>query len=121
MNSGRALAEAVFAAVDSRNGDAFAQFFAANGSFVFGNAEPVTGPAAIAASTDQFFAMISGLSHAIHDVWETGRTVIVHLLVTYTRKNGSQVSLPCTSVWQGDADGKIANYQIYMDITPVFA
>ncbi len=121
MASGRVLAEVVLAAVDSRKGKAFAQFFATDGSFVFGNAEPVIGPAAIAASNDQFFAMIAGLSHAIQDVWEAGRTVIVRATVTYTRKNGSQVSLPCTSVWQGDASGKIADYRVYMDITPVFA
>ena len=121
MTNGRALAEAVFGAVDSMRGEAMAAFMTPDGSFTFGNAEPAVGRAAIAAATNHFFGMVAGLSHRIEDVWEQDRTVVVRLAITYTRKDGRSVVLPCANVWRRDPGGQIADYRIYMDVNPVFA
>ncbi len=121
MTSGRALAEAVFGAVDSMRGEALAQFMTPDGSFTFGNAPPAVGRAAIASTVDQFFSGIDGLSHTVEDVWERDGSVVVRLSISYTRKDGGKVVLPCANIWQRDASGQIADYRIYMDVNPVFA
>lgn len=65
--------------------------------------------------------MISGLGHAVQNIWEAGRAVIACTMGNYIRKNGSQVSPSCTGALKGKADGKVADCQIHMDIAPVFA
>lgn len=121
MPSGRALAEAVFAAIDDKRSEAFSDFFAAQGSFTFGNHPAVVGRPAIADACDRVLGALAAISHDIRDVWEHDRTVVVRLAVTYTRRDGRSLTLPCCNIWQRDAAGEIADYRIYMDISPVFA
>jgi ketosteroid isomerase-like protein len=46
--------------------------------------------------------------------------VIAEMTVHYSRLDGTSVSLPCCNVFRTH-DGAIADYQIYMDVNPVFA
>jgi len=47
--------------------------------------------------------------------------VIAELRVTYVRHNGVKVVLPCTNIFDLSTDGLISKYQIFMNMTPVFA
>lgn len=116
----RADVETVFAAVDRQDAAAFAAAFAPDGVFVFGNAEPVVGRAAIAAAVSAFFGALRGLQHEIVDVWQLGDTVITRLTVTYERHNGTAVTLPAATIWRG-CRGAITDYRIYADLEPLFA
>jgi ketosteroid isomerase-like protein len=114
------LAKAVFAAVDSQQPEAFANFLTEDGKFTFGNWPAAEGRAATAAAVANFFAGIAGISHNITGVWEDGDTAVVRLEVTYHRKNGTSITLPCANIWKM-VGGKIKDYNIYMDVNPVFA
>lgn len=121
MNEAREFATAVFSAVDLRDAEKFSKFFAPDGFFAFGNAEPVRGRNAIAASVSEFFSSIAGLKHHIADVWHLDNVMIITNLIDYTRRDGRVVrELPCANVLRLDG-GLITEYRIYMDIGPVFA
>ena len=121
MTTTSAFARDVFAAVDKREGEAFALFFAPEGTFTFGNAPPVVGPEAIASACNQFFGTLSAMHHTIDAIWEPDNSLIAQLKIDYTRKDGRQVTLPCVSIMRRDEAGRIADYCIYMDVNPVFA
>lgn len=114
------LAKAVFAAVDAQQPEDFANFLTEDGTFTFGNWPPAEGRVATAKVVRDFFAGIDGIRHDISGVWEEGETVIVRLAVTYHRKNGTSITLPCANIWKRVGD-KIQDYRIYMDVNPVFA
>lgn len=114
----RADAEAVFAAVDRQDASAFAAAFDPDGVFVFGNAAPVAGRAAIEAAVTDFFCVLAGLRHELHDVWQVGDAVISRLTVTYIRLDGTTVALPAATIWHGQC-GAIIDYRIYADLGPL--
>lgn len=120
QDGGREWAEAVFAAVDRQDADAFSGFFAPDGVFVFGNGAEVRGRDAIRTAVAGFFDAIAGLRHEIVDVWMCGSAVITRIAVTYTRLDGSCVTLPGANIWTL-RDGGIGDYRIYIDLAPLFA
>jgi len=110
----------VFAAIDRQDTPAFVGFLSDDAVFRFGSAPPVQGREAILAAVNGFFGTIAGLSHAIAKVVTEGSTQFVEGEVTYTRLDGTEITLPFTDVFE--FDGKlIAHYKIYMDIAPVYA
>ena len=117
--TGRELAQAVFSRVDAMDAQGFASYLTADSNFVFGNWPAAEGPKAAAQAVSDFFSGINGIEHDIQDVWEKGDTVCVRLAVTYHRKDGTSVTLPCANIWKCLGD-KIADYRIYMDVNPVF-
>jgi uncharacterized protein (TIGR02246 family) len=113
------LVKSVFSAVDAMNPKAFAELLTADGVFAFGNMPPARGRTDVASATRQFFNSISGIKHEIVGVWNENDTVIVQLMVSYTRRDGKVVELPCANIWKLQQD-KIADYRIFMDVNPVF-
>lgn len=113
-------ASTIFAIIDRFDATAFADVFDHDGVFVFGNAEPVVGHAAIEAAVSAFFGVIRALRHEIHDVWQVEDAVIARLTVTYTRYGGTTVVLPMATIWHERA-GLITDYRIYADLAPLFA
>ena len=117
--TGTELAQAVFAKVDAMDSKGFASFLTPDSTFVFCNWPAAEGPEAAEQAVANFFAGIDGIAHEIQGVWESGDTVIVRLGVTYDRKDGTSITLPCANIWQLK-DNKISDYRIYMDVNPVF-
>jgi ketosteroid isomerase-like protein len=111
----------VFAIVDKRDAEGFAALFAPAGRFVFGNADPISGRAAIAAAVDAFFAGLRGLRHEIRHRWETGADTVAELVVEYDRPDGGSVRVPAVTVFTRDGAGLIADYRVYVDLAPLFA
>jgi hypothetical protein len=111
----------VFALVDKRDAAGFAALFAPYGRFVFGNADPIVGPDAIAAAVDGFFAGIAGLRHEFRSRWETGADTVAELVVEYDRHDGGQVRIPAVTIFTRDDAGLITDYRIYVDLAPLFA
>ena len=110
----------VFAAVDRQDTAAFVGFLTDDAVFRFGSAPPVHGRDAIAAAVAGFFGTIAGLSHAISTVVMDGSTQFIEGEVTYTRPDGSQLTLPFANVFEYEGE-LIARYKIYMDINPLYA
>jgi limonene-1,2-epoxide hydrolase len=110
----------LFAAIDSRNTDAFLEFLTEDGAFRFGSAPTIHGRDAIRNVLNDFFASIAGLQHTIGNVIASGDTLLCEGTVMYTRLDGREVLIPFVDVFEY-ADQRIAEYKIYIDIGPLYA
>jgi len=120
MSAVEAKTRDVYKTIDTMSGTRFAEFLTSDGTFVFGNADPVSGREAVAAYVDHFFSVIAGIRHDVQDVWVAGDCVISRFKVTYTRKQGDQMTFPGVNVWRMHGD-LIADYRIYLDNTPLWS
>lgn len=114
----------LFDAVDALDAAAFAERFAADGTFRFGNAPAVAGRRQIEESVAGFFSTIGGLKHEIVGVWsgawEGGAVTSVETTVTYRRRDATVTAIPVTSTLRMRGD-LIADFRVFADISPVFA
>ena len=110
----------LFAAIDAKDPEAFVGYLTGDASFRFGSAPAVQGRDAICAAVGAFFDTIAGLSHVVNKTLVDGATMVCEGEVTYTRLDGSSVTLPFTDVFEYDGD-LIAEYKIYMDVSPLYA
>ena len=112
--------EKLFASIDAMDTESFLGFIAEDCTFRFGSSPPVTGRDGIGASVNDFFSMFAALRHDLARIVADDRTVVCEGEVTYTRHDGSQITLPFCNVFEANA-GLISLYRIYIDIAPVFA
>ena len=110
----------LFAAIDGKDADRFVEFLTPDGSFRFGSAPKVEGREAVRAAVAGFFDSIRGLSHEINAVFGSGDTLFCEGETTYTRHDGSTVTVPFADVFEYDGE-LIAEYKIYADIGPLYA
>ena len=115
----------LFRAIDNMDAGTFANGFTEDGTFRFGNSEPVVGRVHVEQSVSEFFSMLGGLSHHVTGVWsgnwEGGEVISVEAEVTYTRKDGTLTqAIPATSTMRMDGD-RIKDYRAFVDISPLFA
>ena len=94
----------VFAAIDRQDTAAFVGFLTDDAVFRFGSAAPVRGRASIHAAVDGFFDTIAGCSHKVQSTFGSGSTLICEGEVTYTRVDGSSITLPFTDVLEYEDD-----------------
>jgi ketosteroid isomerase-like protein len=111
----------VFATNDAMDAAAVASLFAEDGRVVLGNGQPLVGIDEIRTGTTAFFDTIAGLHHEIVKEWNVGDDTIAELKVTYNRKDGQQVTIPCVTIFHTDAAGKIDDYRVYFDVAPIYA
>ena len=110
----------LFAAIDRQDAAAFVGYLTDDAVFRFGSAPAVRGRDAIRATVDGFFDTIAGCSHAVNNTISGGSTLVCEGEVTYTRHNGTEITLPFTDIFEYDGD-QIAQYKIYMDVNPLYA
>ena len=110
----------LFASIDRMDTESFLSFLSSDCVFRFGSAAPVTGHDAIRATVDEFFAMFAALKHDIHRTVTEANAVVCEGEVTYTRHDGSAITVPFANIFEIDS-GLISLYRIYIDIGPVFA
>ncbi len=111
---------AIFADIDAFDPDKFIAHLTPDAKFRFGNADPVTGRAAVKEGVAGFFSTIDGLTHHILHSWDLGDTTIVQIDVEYLRKDGKTVIVPNADILTFDGD-LVRDWQIYIDLAPVFA
>lgn len=115
------IIQQVFAAGEAMDIDRFAQKFAEDAVYQFGNEPVVYGRQGImqAESIAAFNQTVNSIKHHIKNMWQMDSMLIVEMDVTYVRKDGKTFNLPaCDTVW---FDGNLVKeMNIYMDITPVF-
>ena len=87
----------MFAAIDRKDSTVFVGYLTDDAVFRFGSAPAVRGRDAIREAVDGFFE---------------GE-------VTYTRLDGTSVTLPFADVFEYEGD-QIAEYKIYIDIAPLY-
>ncbi len=115
-----AWVDELFASIDAQDAEAFAGFLTNDATFTFGNAPGVQGSAAIIAAVGDFFASIKALKHELTLVVSQPDVIVCCGTVTYTRHDDAEVTLPFADTFAIQND-KVSNYQIYMDIGPVYA
>jgi ketosteroid isomerase-like protein len=108
----------LFEAIDKKDAALFVSFLAKDASFRFGNAPEVRGRENIQNGVAAFFGGIKGLRHRVRDVWEQDNVIICEGEVTYTRPDGSELTVPFADILRLKGD-LIADYRIYMDISPL--
>lgn len=111
--------ESLFNAIDAADVAAFGTCLTEDATFRFGNGPPVHGRAAIEQTVRHFFASIRRSRHRIGRIWSSEGAVALEGTVTYTRLDGSEVTLPFadTLVLRGE---RISEYNIYVDIAPLY-
>ena len=113
-------AQAIFAAFDAKDLDALGGLMTEDVRLQIGNADVVKGKAQFVEALEAFFASVTSFRHTVTNVWSDLDAVIAELKVSYTRLDGGAVTLPCCNVFR-IRDGAVADYRVYMDITPVYA
>ena len=106
--------------IDAMDAEGFLRFIAPEGEFRFGSAPPVRGRDGIGEAVGGFFGTIAAISHELQRIVAEGNTVVCEGEVTYTRHDGSAVTLPFCNVFETDS-GLISLYRIYIDIAPLYA
>lgn len=110
----------LFASIDAMDTESFLGFVAEDCTFRFGSSPPITGRDGIRASVNDFFSMFAALRHDLERVVAQQSVVMCEGQVTYTRHDGSQITLPFCNVFTADS-GLISLYRIYIDPGPLYA
>jgi ketosteroid isomerase-like protein len=110
----------IFADIDAMDAGKFISHLTPGVRFRFANMDPAIGHAAVKEGVEGFWTTIDGLTHHILNVYEVGDTVIAQIDVEYRRKDGKSVTVPNCDVLIFDGD-KVRDWQIYIDLAPVFA
>ncbi|WP_028221280.1 nuclear transport factor 2 family protein [Paraburkholderia oxyphila] len=113
--------ETMFSNIDAKDVDGFLANLADNVVFQFANASPLNGKGAVREGVASFYTSIAALSHEITGKWEVGETTVLRFKTVYTRHDGNDVEVPCSVILHHIEDGRIDDYRIYTDLSPVFA
>ena len=114
-------ANAILARIDGMDAAESVKLFAESATMTFGNGQPMVSRDAITAGTAIFYSSISGMRHRILNEWNVGQDTIAEAVVTYTRHDGRQVTIPAATIWRVRDDGLITNYRVFIDLAPVYA
>lgn len=114
------LMEDLYVVVDSMDAAGFAAKFTSEGRLDFGNADTVKGPQEIEKMIERVFAKLGGVKHEVVGLWRVDDVIFCDLRVTYTRKDGSSVTLPAATLSVMDGD-QFASYRVYVDMAPLAA
>lgn len=112
-----------YADVDAMRLEAFVERHSDDAAVVFGNNPPAVGKEAIGANIGGFWSMIGGLRHERRNLWvvNDGATAVLEVVSHYTTKGGAAVAVPCVSILDRDADGKVTSLRVHIDLAPLFA
>ena len=110
----------LFVSIDAMDTEGFLSFIAADATFRYGSLPAVHGHDAIREALNGFFSSIAALGHKLHRFIADGNAVVCEGEVTYTRHDGSKITLPFANIFEVDK-GLISLYRIYIDIGPLYA
>jgi ketosteroid isomerase-like protein len=110
---------ALLAAADSDIA-AFFGFFTDDCDFRMANNEVVRGREAIQTWVAGYLGSVAGMRHVVLEEWMADDVAAVRVEVTYTMRNGTTFTLPAVTRTRV-RDGKVTEYLIFMDPSPVEA
>lgn len=105
----------LFAAIDSKDVDAFAAHLCEDVRFRFGNAARIQGRDAVCDAVTAFLRSVAAVHHDVSNTWHSADHALCRGHVTYTRHDGLLLNVPFANVFRMRA-GRIAEYDIYVDI-----
>lgn len=112
--------DGLFASIDEMNVERFVRFLTPDATFRFGSAAPAKGEDEIREAVEGFFASISGCRHVLGKIIAGDGTLVCEGEVTYTRHDGSEITLPFANVFELDGE-LVSHYKIYADAGPLYA
>ena len=119
VTDSKAWTKQLFQNIDNMDTEGFTSFLADDVVFRFGNADPVTGKAAVRDIVDGFFSSINNLHHELERICNEEDTVVCHGFVTYTRHDQSTLRIPYANVMVL-RDGQIVEYLIFNDTSELY-
>jgi ketosteroid isomerase-like protein len=110
-----------YADVDAMRLEPFVERHSDDAVVVFGNNPPSVGKEAIRAAIGGFWSMIGGLRHERRNLWfvDDGATAVLEVVTHYTTKGGAEVAVPCVSLLDRNADGKVTSLRVHIDLAPL--
>lgn len=109
----------LFNAIDNFDTASFISYLDEEANFKFGNMPVVKGKNAIFEFVAGFFQAIRAISHTNLEVWEIEGIRFVNGTVTYTRLDGSTLTVNFANTFKLKGD-KIHDYFIYIDNSELF-
>jgi len=113
------MKDELFKAIDGKDAVKFASFLSPECRFKFGNYPDVSGAGNIQKFVAGFFESIDSLAHVIEQSWDVPGGLICHGQVTYTRKDGSTMTVPFENIFKMDSAG-ICEYMIFIDASELY-
>jgi ketosteroid isomerase-like protein len=113
----------LFAAQDRGDAQAAAAYFHEGIEIRLGNNPVIVGKEDFTAALEQMHKLLKGLRHELDSTWRVEgdpNVLVVPMTVHYTRLDDISVSVPCCNVFRL-VDGLIHRYQVFVDMSPVFA
>ncbi len=112
--------EKLFKAIDAKDTEGFAGFLTEDAVFRFGNNAPARGKRAVREAVAGFFAGVKSLRHTIRESWSQADAVVMHGEVTYTRHDGSQLSVPFANVFKLEGT-LVREYLVFADVSQLWS
>jgi len=109
----------MFGALDRGGVEALHPYLEEDVLFRFASYPAGRGRETFAAAWSAMAPHVKKLHHDVLEVWETGESAFCHGTVTYTLTDGKIVAVPFANVFKLRG-GKVAEYLIYVDASPVF-
>lgn len=107
--------------VDNRRLEPFVARHTPDITMRFGNAPVMAGHAQLRDGIGEFWGSIEALRHRFGQTWQVDhRTTVFEHAIDYTRKDGGQVNIPCTVIFERDGE-LVSGIRSYIDLGPVFA
>ena len=116
---GRTMIPRLFRAIDSKDLKTFASFLSPECVSRFGNGPAVEGVNNIEQYVRGFFDSIRSLSHELVEVWEVTGGIVCHGRVSYTRHNGTVLTIPFAKIFSMK-NNAIAEYLIFADTSTLY-
>ena len=110
--------EGLFKAIDAKDTDSFLTYLTEDAVFRFGSQEAVSGRAAIGDYVSGFFGTLKALQHRVTETWEGDNSLVCQGEVTYTKLDGTNVTLPFVNVFRFVED-RVHDYLIHIDPSPL--
>lgn len=111
--------ERLLGTIDGKDVPGFLGFLTEDCEFRFGNGPAVRGQAEVGALVGGFLGAIGGTRHTLSRTWTGDGSAVCEGEVTYTRLDGSTLTLPFVNVFDL-RHGRIARYLIYIDNSALF-
>jgi ketosteroid isomerase-like protein len=109
----------LFKCIDSKASQGFTQYLSEDGVFCLGNSSEVHGRKPVMQTVEAFFKSIRGLHHTLEQIWNQRDTVISHGMVTYTRHDGSSLTVPFANIFTLSSD-RVSCYLIFVDVSALY-
>jgi len=113
------LLKTLFERIDAMDTDGVLAFLAPDARFRFASSPEIRGHDAIREAFEGVYAAIAGVRHELLGSWRGDGSLVVEGLTTYTRHDGSAVTVPFCDVFDFE-NGLISGYRIYADLAPLF-